>query len=217
MPEVEGTLHEDHFESLERQAEAARLGMWIFIASEILLFAGLFALYAMYRHQHLLAFEEAVHHNKTAWGTAMTAVLLVSSFLVAWAVHSAREDRSRAAGWLVSGTIFLGLGFIGMKFHEYASHIRHGILPGGGTHWFETHPMEGLVEFFNLYWMMTGLHLLHVTIGLVLLSFFALRLFRGKLRAAKAHSLEMGALYWHMVDAIWVFLWPMFYLMGSQG
>src|SRR5690606_11164040 len=135
---------EDHFESLERQQKAVRLGMWIFLASETLLFAGLFVLYASYRAQHLLVFEEGVHHNKTMWGSLMTVTLLVSSFLVAWSVHALRDDAPRRAAWLVTGTIALGGGFLGMKLYEWLDHVHHGIVPGGGTEFFEERAVEGM-------------------------------------------------------------------------
>lgn len=216
MSQAEGSIHEDHFESLERQRAAARLGMWVFLASETLLFAGLFALYATQRHRYLLAFEEGIGHNETTAASIMTMILLISSFLVAWAVHAVRDDRARVAGWLVSGTALLGLVFLAMKGWEYSVHIRDGMVPGGGTHFFEEHGIEGLVMFTNLYWITTGLHFLHVTVGVTLMLIAAWMLFRGKLRAARSHRLEAMALYWHLVDAIWIFVWPMFYLMGTH-
>ena len=216
MSEAEGSIHEDHFESLDRQKAAARLGMWVFLSSETLLFAGLFGLYASQRHDYLLAFEEGIKHNKTIAASIMTIILLVSSFFVAWAVHSLRDDRARVAGFLVSATALLGLVFLSMKGWEYSVHIRDGMVPGGGTHFFEEHGIEGLVMFTNLYWITTGLHFLHVTVGVILMLVAAFMLFRGKLRAAMSHRLEAMALYWHLVDAIWIFVWPMFYLMGKH-
>ncbi len=176
-----------------------------------------FALYAAGRAEHLIAFEEGIHHNKTLYGSIMTLVLLLSSFLVAWSVHSLRDDRARVAAWLVSATAALGVLFLCLKLYEYQAHVHEGMVPGGGTHFFEKYPHDGLALFVNLYWITTGLHFLHVTFGILLMLFFAQRLFRGKLRARGSHRLEMAALYWHLVDAIWIFLWPMFYLMGRVG
>lgn len=218
MSEAEGTLHEHQYESLERQREAARLGMWVFLASETLLFAALFTLYAAQRSTYLLAFEEGIHHNKTVAGSIMTFVLLLGSFTVAWSVHSLRDDRARVAAWLVSFTALTGLAFLGIKLWEYSKHIHEGMIPGGGhTHFYEHYGMEGMTQFVNLYWITTGLHFLHMLVGIALMLFFAQWLFRGKLRAGRAHRLENAALYWHLVDAIWIFLWPMFYLMGKVG
>lgn len=218
MPEAEGTLHEHHFESLERQREASRLGMWVFLASESLLFAALFALYAAQRSAHLLAFEEGIHHNETIAGSIMTFVLLFGSFTVAWSVHSLRGDRARVAAWLVTVTALSGVAFLGIKLWEYQKHIHAGMVPGGGrTHFYETYGMEGTTQFVNLYWITTGLHFLHMLVGIALMLWFAQWLFRGKLRPHSSHRLEAAALYWHLVDAIWIFLWPMFYLMGKVG
>lgn len=215
MPEAEGTLHEEHFDSLERQKHAVRLGMWVFMAAETLLFAALFALYATERYEHLEGFEEGVRHNLTAGGTLMTVVLLASSFSIAWAVHELRHGRGALAGWLATATALLGAGFLGMKMYEYADHVAHGIVPGGHSPFFARHGGRGLVAFFNLYWLMTGLHFIHVIVGVMLLFLLASWVFRSRIGSEKSHVLETGALYWHMVDAIWVFLWPMFYLMGN--
>lgn len=210
---VEEEAGEDHFESLERQRETARFGMWIFLTSEVLLFAGLFALYAAERTRHPQGYVEGTHHADVLIGSVNTLVLIVSSFLVATAVHVLRADRRRAAAWLTSGTVLLGLAFLALKGTEYLSHAHEGALPGGRTTFYVQHPTEGLVSYFNLYWISTSLHALHVIVGVSLLGFFALSLFRGRLDAARSHRLEMGALYWHLVDAIWIFLWPLYYLM----
>lgn len=206
--------HEEQFESFERQKLAARLGMWVFLASEVLLFSGLFALYATERALHPSSFAFGVHENLQWVGTANTFVLLTSSFLVAMAVHVLREDRRRAASWLVLATLLLGVVFLALKGYEYQDHITHGAVPGGRTAFFEEHAEhEGLPAFFNLYWISTAAHALHVSIGILVLSVFAVWTGRGRLTATHAHRLEIAAIYWHLVDAIWIFLWPLYYLL----
>ncbi|HEY8431686.1 MAG TPA: cytochrome c oxidase subunit 3 [Sandaracinaceae bacterium] len=205
--------HEAHFESLARQREAARLGTWIFLASEVLLFAGLFTLYAAQRAEHPRGFAEGIRHADVIAGSVNTFVLLGSSFLVAAAVHLLRDGRRRMAAWLTAGTIALGLVFLGLKAYEYARHAREGALPGGRTPFYLEHPEEGLAAYFNLYWVSTSLHAVHVIVGLGVLAWLLLAMLRRRLGGARAHRLEMGALYWHLVDSIWIFLWPLFYLL----
>lgn len=205
--------HEEHFESLERQKLAARFGMWVFLASEVLLFSGLFALYAAERASHPTSFAFGVSENLGWVGTTNTFVLLTSSSLVALAVHVLRDDRRRLASGLIAGTILLGLAFLGLKTYEYDDHIHHGAVAGGHTRYFVEHAShEGLPAFFNLYWISTGAHAVHVTVGLLVLGVFALRTGRRRLGATRAHQLEVAALYWHLVDAVWIFLWPLYYL-----
>ncbi|MBX3187863.1 MAG: cytochrome c oxidase subunit 3 [Labilithrix sp.] len=200
----------DHFEDLEQQAHAARLGMWIFLASEVLLFAALFGLFAAYRVEHHAAFDEAVHHNTKTHGSINTAVLLVSSALVALSVHAMRAGSRRAACAFGGGTIALGLVFLAIKLDEYRLHFAEGIYPGGSGAWFATHGKRGSAEFWTLYYGMTGVHAVHVILGISVLSVLLLRAFRGRMPAP--YPLELGALYWHLVDTVWIFLWPLFYL-----
>lgn len=189
-----------HFESREKQAHAARLGMWVFLASEVLLFAALFTLFAGYRTHFPDAFRRGVHANAKDLGSINTAVLLVSSALVAAGVHALREGRRRAARWLVLGTIALGGVFLAIKATEYGRHLHEGIVPGlAGAE-------PGIAQFWTLYYGMTGLHSVHVAIGMVVLAVMLFGIARG------AHRLEVAAIYWHLVDLVWIFLWPVFYL-----
>lgn len=213
MLDVAAPSHEEHFESLERQKTAARLGMWVFLASEVLLFAGLFALYAAQRALHPDAFAAGVRESVHWVGHTNTFVLLTSSALLALAVHVLRADRRRLAAALLAATVALGLAFLALKGVEYAEHVRHGQVPGGRGPFFEAHPQpEGLPVFFTLYWITTGAHAVHVSAGVLVLAFFALWTFRRRLGATHAHRLEVAALYWHLVDAVWIFLWPLYYL-----
>lgn len=204
---------EPHFESLERQREAARLGMWVFLASEVLLFGALFALYASGRAEHPAGFAEGMHHAEVIAGSVNTVVLLVSSYLIARAVHALRDDQGRFAAALTAGTVLLALVFLGIKTYEYAAHVEEGAVPGGQGAFYLAHPVDGLASYFNLYWLTTALHAVHVLIGMSILAFFGVAMWRRRLAAAHAHRLEIAALYWHLVDAIWIFLWPLYYLM----
>lgn len=168
-----------------------RLGVWIFLGSETLLFAGLFALYAGYRMEQPAAFAAGVAADLGGLGAAMTAVLLVSSGVAAAAVRLARAGRRRAAQLALLAVVGLGAAFLGMKLFEYADHLGSGHGPGSST-------------FFALYFLMTGLHGLHVIGGMLALTVLA--------RRATPIGVELGALYWHMVDVVWIFLWPLFYL-----
>lgn len=197
----------EHFESLPKQAHAARLAMWTFIASELMLFAALFALYASFATAHGAAFREGVRLNHLALGTTNTVILVTSSFTVALAVHAARVGRARRTAALLGATVALGAVFLAIKGYEYASHFEHGLVPGavrGGSH--------ALRVFFALYFCTTGLHGLHVIAGMAVLSWLAWGAARRAFRPEAHVPLELGGLYWHLVDIIWLFLWPMFYL-----
>jgi cytochrome c oxidase subunit III len=203
----------EHFESPEQREHAAHFGMWLFLTSETLLFGALLGLYTGYRLWFGAAFHEAARHNDARLGTLNTAILVTSSFFAAWAVHAAGEGRSKTAVRCLLVTIALGLGFLGVKAFEYGEHFAHGIFPGGFYHFAEL-PGSGPRMFFTLYFFLTGLHAAHVIGGLVTLALLAF--FRTGSRQASARfvPLELGVLYWHLVDVIWIFLWPLLYLTG---
>ncbi|MGH7271995.1 MAG: cytochrome c oxidase subunit 3 [Polyangiaceae bacterium] len=202
----------DYFEDIHKQAHAARLGMWVFLASEILFFAGLFALYTTYRIEHPLGFAVGVLHNTIVLGSVNTAVLLVSSYTVGLAVHELRAGRARAAAVLTGVTVFLGACFLAIKGTEYAIHFHDGIYPGGVGRFFVDHTDPGTKMFFTLYFCMTGLHAVHVFAGMCVLTFLLIRVARGHITARAPHPLQIGAMYWHLVDVMWIFLWPLLYL-----
>jgi cytochrome c oxidase subunit 3 len=188
-----------------------RIAVWIVIASEALLFAGLFALYANYRNEYTQAFEAGVRNNIQWAGGTNTILLLTSSFAIAWAIHMVRAARVRAAAWSLAAVLVLGLGFLVFKLLEWTEHIHEGIVPG--TAYAGPDHGPGTPLFFTLYYGMTGLHALHVIAGLALVTWVFVRAVRKRLEPERHLSLELVAMYWHFVDAIWVFLWPMFYLM----
>jgi cytochrome c oxidase subunit 3 len=207
----------EHFEGLEQQAHASRLGMWVFLGSEVLFFSGLFALYTAYRIEYPHGFGEGVAHNTLAFGSVNTAVLLVSSYTIATAVHTLRSGRQKACAWLTGVTILLGAGFLAIKMCEYAKHFSDGIFPGGvGASYHGDLGDPGTKMFFTLYFCMTGLHALHVFVGLIVLTFLLVKVTRRQLDASFEHPLAIGAVYWHLVDLFWVFLWPLFYLVPGD-
>ena len=212
-PKTSGPRLGEQFEDLAKQAHAVRLAMWMFLGSELLLFGGLFALYAAYRTVHPQAFAEALHHNKLILGSINTVVLIVSSFTVAWALHCVRTMRRRTALLMLAITLALGVTFLVLKGIEYSDHFAEGIFPGA-RYSFAALPGYGPMLFFTLYYFMTGLHALHMIAGLAVMSWLTVRLLRRRIDPAYHPELELGALYWHLVDCIWIFLWPLFYLAG---
>jgi cytochrome c oxidase subunit 3 len=201
----------EQYDSLETQERSLELGMWIFLATEILLFAALFALYASYRSMYLADFKAGIEHNTLAFGTVNMYVLLTSSLLAALSVSAVRADRPRTASWLLGGTALLGAAFLAIKLCEYWRHWQEGSLPGRYYHDREL-PTFGANRFFTMYWVMTGLHALHVTAGVGVVTWMAVRARRGFYTRTVHARLVIGTLYWHLVDVIWIFLWPLLYL-----
>ena len=200
-------VHEP-FASLDRQRAADKLGMFVFLATEILLFGGIFAASLVLRFEHKAEYIAASREMHYWLGGINTAILLTSSLLVALMVQAVRAGRERLAAWLMLGAVALGLTFLGVKFTEYALEYRDGVIPGLSDRALHGGPHE---LFMNLYFAGTGLHALHVTIGLLALSALVWPL--GKARrdrtAGIAHNV---ALYWHLVDIVWIFLYPTLYL-----
>jgi cytochrome c oxidase subunit 3 len=199
------------FHDLAQQDHAGRFAMWIFLGSELTFFAGLFALYAAYRAMYGRDFAECIAHNDVAIGTANTLILITSSFTVALSVWAARAGRRRTTALLLKVSLWLGLVFLVLKGVEWSRHAREGLLPGRA---YSNHELTsfGAHVFFTLYYFMTGLHALHVIAGLIVLAWMAVRAWRGAYTARRHTHLELGTLYWHLVDVVWIFLWPLFYL-----
>lgn len=202
----------EHFETPEQREHAAHFGMWLFLTSETLLFGALFGVYAGYRLWYGAEFQAAARLNDARLGTLNTFILVSSSFLAAWAVHSAGQGRNKTAVRCLLVTLLLGAGFLVVKSVEYGEHFAHGLYPGAYYQNAEL-PGHGARLFFTLYYFMTGLHALHVIGGLIALALLAWIRARRPLRT-RLVSLELGVLYWHLVDAIWIFLWPLLYLAG---
>src|SRR5215470_16980532 len=200
------------FEDLGKQAHAVRFGMWVFLANELLLFAGLFALYTAYRTEYPAGFAAGVAHAELAIGTINTSLLIVSSYTAASAMRAIRSDARRTAlGWL-GVTLALGVAFLALKGVEYSHHAADGALPGA-YYAFRELPGYGGQVFFTLYYFMTGLHVLHLVAAVLVLGWLSWRVSRRRTTAAYHADLDAGVLYWHLVDCIWMFLYPMFYLL----
>jgi len=196
---------------LRRQEHAAALGMWLFLATETLFVGALFAAYLLVRITHPQGFILGSRETDIVLGTLNTAVLLTSSLTMALAVDRQRVDMTRAASRWLMITAVLGLIFLGIKGLEYTLDWRHGLVPGlhfepvGGQ-------ARGMELFFFLYFMMTGVHALHLFLGIGLVGAFAAMLQRGRLGAGNPAPIENLGLYWHFVDVVWIFLFPLLYL-----
>ena len=195
------------FPDLIRAREADRLGMLLFLASEVMLFGGLFAAALGLRLAHPLDYAHASMQLHVWLGGLNTAVLLTSSLLVALAVEATRAGRPRAAAWQLIAAALLGAVFATVKGLEYWLEWRDGIMPGVNGSGFENHVQE---LFMDLYFVATGLHAVHLTIGVVML--LALAVLAGARRDRQATVVGNVALYWHLVDIVWVFLYPTLYL-----
>lgn len=204
-----------HFEDLPKQIHAARLGMWLFLASEVLFFSGLFTLYAGYRIHHPEIFRQGVAHNDLVLGTINTFVLVTGSVLVTLAVHFLGRDRRLPAVLLTLGTALSGLVYLVIKGFEWGRHMAEGIFPGGRGSFFVAHPEPGWAIFYTLYYGMTGFHVIHVSAGVAVLAWTAWWMHRESVGAAAAYKLGIASLFWHLVDIIWLFLWPLFYLLRN--
>ncbi|MGE0717112.1 MAG: cytochrome c oxidase subunit 3 [Alphaproteobacteria bacterium] len=208
---AEGLRAREPFDAFVQQHEAARMGMLVFLATEIMLFGGLFAAILAVRIAHPHEFAAASARTHVFIGTANTAVLLTSSFAVAVAALAARAARTRLTSLWLAAASLLGVAFLGLKAVEYGLEYANGLLPGMSDPLRVSSPVEQL--FMDVYLVSTGLHAVHVTIGILLLGSLAVRVTSGALRLpGRAVVVEVCGLYWHLVDVIWVFLFPALYL-----
>jgi cytochrome c oxidase subunit 3 len=201
-----------HFESLEKQTHAVRLGMWLFLATEVLLFAGLFVGYAAYRFLYPEAWVAGARSLSLPMGGANTVVLITSSLTVALALEAIREGRARRAAGLIAFTLLCALTFLVVKGFEYSHHIHAGALPGPLFRYPPMAELPGASLFFTIYFFSTGLHAIHVMVGMAVLTYVLVRTLRGAFSPAYHTPVELGGLYWHLVDLIWIFLFPLLYL-----
>jgi cytochrome c oxidase subunit III len=203
---------ERQFETPAQQREAAALGTWVFLASELLLFGPLFLAYLYGRVHAPEAFTIASHHTHVVFGAVNTAVLLTSSLAMALGVRSARAGDRRALVRCLLATVGLGAIFLAIKAVEYHAEWAEALVPGLRFGYSGAHA-GAVALFFYLYFLMTGVHALHLAAGIALVAWLALRAARGQFSAAWHTPVEMVGLYWHFVDVVWIFLFPLLYLL----
>ena len=208
--------HAPQFDNASQQRESATFGMWIFLATEILFFGAMFLGYTAYRLAYPAAFAAASRHTLLAFGATNTAVLLISSATMAFAVRAAREKRRTALALRFFATAALGTLFLGIKGFEYAREISEHLLPGATFHFDQPYANHAEM-FFYLYFLMTGVHALHVTIGVVLIAISGIRAWRTDAFARNDTAVDLLGLYWHFVDIVWVFLFPLIYLVERHS
>lgn len=221
-----------HFDDLEQQKESLNLGMWIFLATEVMVFGGLFAAYTVYYFLFPLAFREASGHLRWDLAALNTVVLISSSLTMALAVYGAAAGARKMLTGFLALTLLLGLVFLGIKFGEYRIDYEEGLVPLQGiipanfktTGWKHA-SAAGVSEaayvgqvklFYALYYFMTGLHATHMVLGMAVLVVLILLAWRGRFTPEYHPQVEMMGLYWHFVDVIWIFLFPLLYLIGTH-
>ena len=204
-----------HFDDLEQQHEASRLGMWAFLVTEVMFFGGLFTAYTVYRGWYPAAFAQASHHLDVRLGAINTGVLIGSSLTMALAIHAAQTARRRAQVFHLLATIALGTAFLVIKSFEYADKWHHHLMPGPGFRWTGPEAAHARI-FFSLYFVMTGVHAFHMIVGIALLLWLARRAARGAFTPEHHTWLENMGLYWHFVDVVWIYLFPLLYLIGAH-
>ena len=235
--------HAHHFEDAAQQRHAVTLGMWTFLVTEILFFGGLFLAYSIYRWSFPAAFAAASHHLDLTLGAVNTVVLICSSLTMAMAVHSAQTEHGRSLIIYLVLTIVLGAAFLGIKGVEYSHKFKEHLVPGAsfrlpeepGAPGHPAHPDPAIAAgvatmeypeaeelarhaqiYFSLYFAMTGMHALHMVIGLGLLGWLVMGARRNRFVAGADAPVEIVGLYWHFVDIVWIFLFPLLYLIGRH-
>jgi cytochrome c oxidase subunit 3 len=203
----------EQFDSAEQQRAAATLGMWVFLSTEVLFFGGLFSAYVVGRVLYPEAFAAASRHTDVVIGTVNTAVLLTSSLTMALAVRASWLGRQRAVTWLLLATLMLGLVFLGLKAVEYTKDYHEHLVPA--LNFAVDDPREAQIKlFFILYFLTTGLHAIHLTVGVGVVATLIVMNVRGRFSKAYHTPVEIAGLYWHFVDIVWIFLYPLLYLVS---
>ena len=205
---------QSHFANAEQQYEVSTFGMWVFLVTEIMFFGGLFCAYLLYRVQYPDAFQHASHHLDILLGTFNTVVLIGSSLTMALAVHSARMSRPKAIAFWIGMTLVLGGIFLGVKAYEYTHTWHEGLFPA--NFFFDAPDAAYQRIYFSLYFAMTGLHATHMVIGMVIMVIIAWQALKGAYTSAWYTPVEIMGLYWHFVDLVWIFLFPLLYLIGRH-
>jgi cytochrome c oxidase subunit III len=224
--EVSHPALQHHFENMEQQREAGTLGMWVFLVTEIMFFGGMFFAYTLYRSQYPEAFASASNHLSLPLGAINTVVLILSSFTMALAVYSAQIGKQRGQVIFLTLTLLLGLTFLGIKAVEYHDKYVDHLIPGrlipdrpfdaGSIHLLPGAKAQHTEMFYWIYFAMTGMHAVHMIIGVGLLSVILFFAARGRYDPEYHSPVEVSGLYWHFVDIIWIFLFPLLYLLGRH-
>jgi cytochrome c oxidase subunit 3 len=208
---VHHPAHQHHFQTMQQQAEAATLGMWIFLVTEVMFFGGLFMAYMLYRIWYPEAWSEGSQELNIVLGGINTAVLIGSSLTMALAVRAAQTGWRRGTIVFLLLTMALGLTFLVIKFFEYKEKFEVGHVPGPNFR--AEGPFGAQMQiFFSLYFAMTGLHALHMVVGFGILSVILWMSYRNRFSPEWYTPVEMSGLYWHFVDIVWIFLFPLLYL-----
>ncbi len=202
-----------HFEDMPQQREATSLGMWAFLVTEVMFFGAVFGAYAVCRMMYPAAFAEASNKLNVILGATNTAVLICSSLTMALAVRSAQLNRRKPLGWFLFATIVLGAAFLGIKYVEYSHKFHEHLVPGNSFSFEGVHAQQAEI-FFSFYFVMTGLHALHMVIGIGIMFWLLYKSWRGYYTEEYYAPVEIAGLYWHFVDIVWIFLFPLVYLIG---
>ena len=210
-----------HFDNMEQQREAGNLGMWVFLAQEVMFFGGLFLVYTLYRSTYPEAFAAASNHLNVTLGATNTVVLIVSSLTMALAVYYAQTGVRRAQILFLIVTMILGTTFLVIKGIEYYDKYRDHLIPVAGMFQWEGELPHGVAPqhlqmFYWIYFAMTGLHALHMIIGLGIMTWLVYHAWRGRFTPEYHAPVEISGLYWHFVDIVWIFLFPLLYLLGRH-
>jgi cytochrome c oxidase subunit III len=212
---VAGRDLQHQFADMDQQRESATLGMWVFLITEIMFFGGLFTSYLVYRTAHYDAWLIGSEHMAFWIGTINTVILLCSSLFVALAVHAAQVAHNRMCAaylWIASA---MGVAFLVLKGIEYHQHFVEGAVPGALWRLAVPDP-QSVQMFFYIYFVMTGLHALHVTIGIFILAIVGWYAYRGRYSPQYHNPVHISGLYWHFVDVVWIFLYPLLYLIAHK-
>lgn len=203
-------MKEAEHSTVQKDYAGAKLGMWLFLYTEILLFGGLFVLYAVYLQRYPGEFAAAAGDLNIVLGAVNTVILLTGSLLVASSITALRRGNARMAQWMLWGSVLTGVVFLVNKYIEWSAEISHGIYPGSPV---LNQKESGEIVFFGLYYITLGLHGIHVLIGAVLLAFMAVYVATGSVHRDDFIKLENTGLYWHLVDLVWIFIFPLYYLL----
>jgi len=203
------------FDDLGQQKEAAIFGMWVFLVTEVMFFGGMFTGYTVYRFKYHEAFMAGSDHLDLLLGGINTAVLILSSLTMAMAVHAAQLSKRRALMTYLVLTMLLGSVFLGIKVVEYSHKFHEHLVPGPHFAFPGTDPQHSQL-YFSFYFAMTGFHALHMIVGIGLLAVILWMSYKGRFNAEYHNPVEVSGLYWHFVDIVWIFLFPLLYLVGHH-